>query len=89
MKLAQGYSKYGPLAVTLVWSVPVSLLMGAALKSLPAGTVYAGVIGLGTIGASLIGMAFFDESTQALRVASLALVIIGLIGLKFFATPPA
>ncbi|MGN7386990.1 DMT family transporter [Sporosarcina sp. SAFN-015] len=45
-------------------------------------TAYAVWIGIGTAGAVLINMLFFGESKSKGRIASLLLIIIGVIGLK-------
>lgn len=45
-------------------------------------TAYAVWIGIGTAGAVLINMLFFGESRSKGRIASLILIIIGVVGLK-------
>lgn len=45
-------------------------------------TAYAVWIGLGTAGAVLINMIFFGETQSLGRIASVVLIIIGVVGLK-------
>lgn len=45
-------------------------------------TAYAVWIGVGTAGAVLINMLFYGESRSKGRIASLLLIIIGVVGLK-------
>ena len=45
-------------------------------------TAYAVWIGIGTAGAVLINMLFFGESKNPRRIASLMLIVIGVVGLK-------
>ena len=45
-------------------------------------TAYAVWIGIGTAGAVLINMLFFGESKSPRRIASLILIVIGVVGLK-------
>ncbi|MFO1113244.1 MAG: multidrug efflux SMR transporter [Rhodospirillales bacterium] len=57
-------------------------LLGIALKSLPVGTAYAIWTGVGTVGTAILGMVLFGESTTALRLACIGLIVAGIIGLK-------
>ncbi len=61
-------------------------LLGIAMKSLPVGTAYAVWVGVGAVGTVILGIVLFDEPLNALRVASVALIVAGLVGLKL-ATP--
>lgn len=45
-------------------------------------TAYAVWIGIGTAGAVLINMLFFGESRSKGRIASVILIVIGVVGLK-------
>lgn len=45
-------------------------------------TAYAVWIGIGTAGAVLINMLFFGESRSKGRIASVVLIVIGVVGLK-------
>jgi quaternary ammonium compound-resistance protein SugE len=62
-------------------------LMSLASKSLPVGTVYAVWTGLGTTGIVLIGMAFMNEPRNFGRFVCLALIIVGVVGLKLMEKP--
>ncbi len=53
-----------------------------AFKYLQVSVAYAVWIGIGTAGAVLVNMIFFGESRSAGRVASLLLIIVGVVGLK-------
>lgn len=57
-------------------------LLAVAMKTLPLGTAYAVWVGIGTIGAFVAGIILFGESISWLRIASVALIVLGLIGLK-------
>lgn len=58
------------------------LLLTEAMKSISMGTAYAVWTGIGTVGATLIGMLFYGESRQWLRIVCLALVVGSAVGLK-------
>ncbi|GKV64945.1 MULTISPECIES: DMT family transporter [Sporosarcina] len=53
-----------------------------SFKYLQVSTAYAVWIGIGTAGAVIINMIFFNESKSTGRVASLALIVVGVVGLK-------
>ena len=58
-------------------------LLGLALRSLSVGTAYAVWTGIGTTGTVLLGIYLFDEPATAARLACIALILAGIIGLKF------
>ena len=57
-------------------------LLGLAMKELPLGTAYAIWTGVGAVGTVIAGIILFGESMALFRLASVALIICGLIGLK-------
>jgi quaternary ammonium compound-resistance protein SugE len=62
---------------------PVSVvLLGIAMKELPVGTAYAVWTGVGAIGTALLGICLFGDSASASRLACLAMIAGGIIGLK-------
>ncbi|MBB6671484.1 DMT family transporter [Cohnella nanjingensis] len=58
------------------------ILLTIAMKSLSMGTAYAVWTAIGTIGATVLGMVFYGESRQPLRIFFLVLVVGAVIGLK-------
>lgn len=76
---------WAPMIVGVIASVPIFYLLSAAMKTLPTGTVYLAFIALGSIGVTSVGILFYHESTNALRLLCLALTIAGVVGLKYFA----
>lgn len=82
LKYTDGFSRLWPTVWTVL-SMAVSVgLLGLALKTLPVGTAYAIWTGIGTIGTAILGMILFGESTAALRLACIGLIVAGIIGLK-------
>ncbi|MBB6310130.1 quaternary ammonium compound efflux SMR transporter SugE [Xanthobacter tagetidis] len=82
MKYSDGFTRLWPSAITVV-SIVVSLfLLSLSLKSIPIGTAYAVWAGIGTVGTAIVGIAVFSESTDMLRLASIGLIAVGLVGLK-------
>jgi quaternary ammonium compound-resistance protein SugE len=84
LKWSAPLSRWAPLIVVLVFAIPANFLLAEAVKRLPAATVYATFVGIGTAGTAIVGMAWFHESTNLGRVCSLALIVLGVIGLGVF-----
>lgn len=85
LKYTDGFSKPLPTALTIA-AMAVSLgLLGLAMKELPLGTAYAIWTGVGAVGTVIAGIILFGESMTLFRLASVALIIAGLIGLKISA----
>ncbi|HEN8798975.1 quaternary ammonium compound efflux SMR transporter SugE [Pseudomonas sp. CM25] len=86
LKYTDGFSKPLPTVLTVA-AMAVSLgLLGLAMKELPLGTAYAIWTGVGAVGTVVAGIILFGESMALIRLASVALIIIGLVGLKVSAS---
>ena len=82
LKYTDGFSRPLPTALT-VGAMIISLgLLGLAMKDLPLGTAYAIWTGVGAVGTVIAGIILFGESMALFRLASVALIIAGLVGLK-------
>jgi quaternary ammonium compound-resistance protein SugE len=57
-------------------------LLGLTLRVLPVGTAYAVWTGIGAVGTVALGILLFEEPITWLRIGSIALVIVGIVGLK-------
>jgi quaternary ammonium compound-resistance protein SugE len=81
LKAAQG--RFWVLAATVTaMAVSVGLLY-VALRHLPLGTAYAVWTGIGAVGTVIVGILMFSESTDAIRLACIGLILVGILGLKF------
>ena len=60
-------------------------LLALAMRGLPAGTAYAVWTGLGAVGVTIFGTLIFNEKVNAVQIAFIALIIIGVVGTKAFA----
>jgi len=82
LKYTDGFTRPLPTLLT-VSAIIISLaLLSLAMKGLPLGTAYAVWTGIGAIGTLIAGVILFGEPITLLRMASAALIICGLIGLK-------
>ncbi|WP_435928067.1 quaternary ammonium compound efflux SMR transporter SugE [Dryocola sp. BD613] len=85
LKYTQGFSRLWPGVITIVAMVASVALLSWAMKTLPVGTAYAVWTGIGAVGAAITGILLLGESASPARLASLALIVIGIIGLKLSA----
>lgn len=73
-------------ALWLGFAVACILVSGGLLllaqREIPMGTAYAVWTGIGAAGAFVIGVLFFGDSASTVRVASVALIVAGVVGLK-------
>ena len=86
LKYTDGFTRLWPTVGTVTAMVVSVGLLGLAMKSLPVGTAYAVWVGVGAVGTAVLGIVLFGEVVNAGRVASLALIVAGIVGLKL-ATP--
>ena len=82
LKYTNGFTKPVPSVLTIAGIIASMYLLSVAAKSLPIGTAYAVWVGIGAFGTAVLGMVLFGESRDALRLACLALIVAGVIGLK-------
>ena len=82
LKMSNGFRN--PIAdVVCVVGMALSFwFLSIAMKTLPMGTAYAVWTGIGAVGGVAVGIAMFGESASALRIASAALIVAGVVGLK-------
>jgi quaternary ammonium compound-resistance protein SugE len=86
LKYAEGFTQFWPSVITVVAMLVSIVLLGYAMKSLPVGTSYAVWVGVGAVGTAVLGIVLLGESASPGRLASLALIVAGIVGLKL-ATP--
>jgi quaternary ammonium compound-resistance protein SugE len=86
LKYTDGFSKFWPSVATIVAMAISVALLGFAMKTLPTGTAYAVWVGIGAVGTVILGIVLLGESASPMRLVSLALIVLGIIGLKL-ATP--
>ena len=82
LKYTDGFTRPLPTLLT-VTAMLISLgLLGLAMKELPLGTAYAIWAGVGAVGTVIAGIILFGEAVTLMRLASVALIVCGLLGLK-------
>ncbi|WP_416826152.1 DMT family transporter [Ectobacillus polymachus] len=91
LKYSQGFTVFIPSIFTIGIIIFSFFLLSKALHTIPVGTGYAIFTGMGTIGTVAIGVIFWGETINLLKVFFIFLMIFGIIGLKIISkdTPAA
>ncbi|MCC8967953.1 multidrug efflux SMR transporter [Bradyrhizobium sp. Pear76] len=83
MKYAEGYTRLGWTLVSLVLLAAFVFLLGRALQVLGVGVAYTVWTGIGAAGTLAMGVLLFNEALNPMKIAGIALVLIGIAALKF------
>jgi len=86
LKYSDGFTKTVPSAITITAMAISMWLLAQAARELPIGTAYAIWTGIGAVGAAILGIILFQESANLVRIGCIALIVVGIVGLKL-ATP--
>lgn len=82
MKYAEGHTRPGWSIASLVLLAAFVILLGRALKVLEVGVAYSVWTGIGAAGTFLMGIVLFGETLSAMKLAGIALVLMGIVALK-------
>ena len=82
LRYSDGFSKPLPSALVVAGYATSFWLLSKILKELSVGTTYAIWAGAGTAAIAVIGIVALGEPATAIKLASLALIIAGVIGLN-------
>ena len=82
LKLSLGFTKVVPSLLVVVFYGLSFYLLSLTLKKIEVGVAYAIWSGLGTALVATIGILWFKEPANAIKLISLGLIIIGVIGLN-------
>jgi len=82
LKYSDGFSKLWPSIGTTAAMLISVVLLGLAMRTLPVGTAYAVWTGIGAVGTVILGIVLFGDPANAARLACVALIVAGILGLK-------
>ena len=88
LKYTEGFTRLWPSVWTAIAAVTSLALLGLSVRTLPLGTAYAIWTGIGTVGTAVLGIFLFREPATALRLACIALIMAGIVGLKVTSDGP-
>jgi quaternary ammonium compound-resistance protein SugE len=82
MKYSEGFTRLTPSIVAIL-SVMASLyLLSVAIRTIPLGIAYAIWVGIGASMVAVYGMLFFQEPVSVPHLASIGLIIVGVVSLN-------
>ncbi len=82
MKLSQGFTRLLPSLLLFLFYGLSFTCLNLVLKHIDVSVAYAVWSGLGTALIALVGILYFQETFTTLKVISLVLVILGVVGLN-------
>ncbi|MHA2937218.1 DMT family transporter [Vibrio sp. RC27] len=82
LKYTDGFTKPFPSIATVTAMVASFYCLSIAMRTLPLSIAYTVWVGIGMVGAVIFGTVFLKEPLSTLKMISLLLIIIGILGLK-------
>lgn len=82
LKYSEGFTRLLPSIVSVAFMMASIGCLGLAVRSIPLSTAYAVWTGTSVAAAAGLGIYLFNEPTTMLRLASISLIILGIIGLR-------
>lgn len=82
LKLSEGFTRPLPTVVTIVSMIASVACLGIAARTIPIGTAYAVWAGIGIVGTAAVGIVFLGEAADLPQILAMALIVIGVVGLK-------
>ncbi|UTA47594.1 quaternary ammonium compound efflux SMR transporter SugE [Simiduia sp. 21SJ11W-1] len=82
LKQTEGFTRLWPSVITLAAMLLSFGCLALALKAIPIGNAYAIWTGIGAVGVAIVGIVWFGESADLKRLACIALIVLGIAGLK-------
>lgn len=86
LRYTEGFTRLWPSVGPATVLIASMALLGIVLPTLPLGTAYALWTGIGTTGTAIRGIVLFSEPVTAIRLAFIALIVAGILGLKLAST---
>jgi len=84
LKYSEGFTKPIASVFTIATMIISMALLSYSVKTLPVGTAYAVWTGIGAVGTAILGIFLFNESREFMRIFFIFLIIVGLVGLRFY-----
>jgi small multidrug resistance pump len=84
MKLADGFTKLWPSVLVFVFYGACLVFLTLVFKKMEIGVTYAIWAGVGTALTAIMGFIWFNEPVSFVKIASILLIITGILGLELF-----
>ncbi len=88
MRLSQGFTQWLPSVLIFVFYAVAFALNTMVVRTLDLSVTYAVWSGVGTVITALIGFYYFKEAATALKLVSIGLIVVGVIGLHTASRTP-
>ena len=82
MKLSEGFSRFVPSVLLFIFYSASFVALTFALKKIEVSVAYAVWSGIGTTLVAAIGILYFREAVTGLKLISILLIIVGVVGLN-------
>lgn len=82
LKLIYMHASIWPIIACFVLTVLNIILLSYAMRGIPVGTAYAVWTGLGAVGVTICGIIWFGDPYTHIRLGFIALIVIGVVGLR-------
>lgn len=82
LKFSQGFTKPLPSILVVIFYGVSFYLLSLTLKKIDVSIAYAIWSGVGTALVTLVGILWFKEPSTALKIISIGLIILGVVGLN-------
>ena len=82
MKLSHGFTKIVPSVLIFMFYISSFVALTLALKKIDVSSAYAIWSGVGTAFITIIGIAYFREPATIVKLVSIVLIILGVVGLN-------
>lgn len=82
LKYTQGFTKWLPTTITIIAMLASVYVLSKAIKLMSISIAYPVWTGIGAVGTVIFGIILFGESASIIKLICVALIVIGIIGLK-------
>jgi quaternary ammonium compound-resistance protein SugE len=82
LKPAEGFTRFWPSLAVVAFGTAAVVVLTRALNDIPLSTAYAVFTGVGAAGTTVAAAVLFGEPLTAARLASIAVVAAGVVGLR-------
>ena len=77
MKYAEGFTRFWPSVIMVFFMIASVACLAFAVRTIPAGTAYAVWTGASIAAVAVVGVYLFNEPATPIRLASIALIVVG------------
>ena len=82
LKYSEGFTRLWPTVFTVLGMIASVFFLALAVQKIPLGTGYAIWTGIGAVGTATLGIVLFAESAGGPRLIFMAIIVLGIVGLK-------